>query len=236
MMNLHKLWPLLIWSGLTVALYWLSQLLHRRGRVWWLAPAITAPLLLVALALAFHVSYHQYIGGAGWLITLFAPATVAFAVPIYEERRLIRRYWPLLVLGAVAGSITAIASSWVLARWLGLDENLRLSLLPRSISTPFALPVSGKIGGTPSLTAVFVLITGIFGAAIGESLLAWLPLRSVVARGALFGMGAHAFGTAKAHQISQEIGAVAGLVMVFVGLLNVLAAPLLAWVSAGGSH
>jgi predicted murein hydrolase (TIGR00659 family) len=229
MNSIHLLGSWLVWSGFTVALYWFSQCLHRRRRVWWAAPAITAPVLLVALALAFHISYRQYISGAGWLVTLFAPATVAFAVPIFEQRRIIRRHWPLLVTGAVVGSITAILSSWALASWLGLDDSLRLSLLPRSISTPFALPVSGKIGGTPSLTAVFVLVTGIFGAAIGESLLACLPLRSVLARGALFGMGAHAFGTAKAHQISEEIGAVSGLVMVFVGLLNVLATPLLAW-------
>jgi len=231
MFNSHTLWSLLVWTGLTVALYWFSQSLHRQRQVWWLAPAITAPVLLVAVVLALHVSYRQYFGGAGWLVTLFAPATVAFAVPIYEQRRLIRRHWFLLVIGAVAGSITAVLSSWALARGFGLDESLRLSLLPRSISTPFALPVSGKIGGTPSLTAVFVLVTGIFGAAIGESLLAYLPLRSVVARGALFGMGAHAFGTAKAHQISEEIGAVAGLVMIFVGLLNVAAAPLLGWLA-----
>jgi putative effector of murein hydrolase len=41
-------------------------------------------------------------------------------------------------------------------------------------------------------------------------------------------MGAHAFGTAKAHQIDSELGSIAGLVMVFVGVLNVLAAPFLA--------
>ena len=44
-------------------------------------------------------------------------------------------------------------------------------------------------------------------------------------------MGARGFGTAKAHQISEEIGAVSGLVMVFAGLLNVLTAPWLAWLA-----
>jgi predicted murein hydrolase (TIGR00659 family) len=234
MSSVFNPWPWLAWSGLTLGLYWLSLWLHQRRRVWWTGPAITAPVLLIGLALVFHISYRQYFSGAGWLVTLFAPATVAFAIPIYEQRRIIRRHWPLLVTGAVAGSITAIVSSWALARGLGLDDELRLSLLPRSISTPFALPVSGTIGGTPSLTAVFVLVTGIFGAAIGESLLSWLPLRSVLARGALFGMGAHAFGTARAQQISEEIGAVSGLVMVFVGVLNVLAAPLLAWLARAG--
>jgi putative effector of murein hydrolase len=55
-----------------------------------------------------------------------------------------------------------------------------------------------------------------------------LPLKSSLARGALFGMGAHGAGVAKANQIGAEEGSVAGLVMVLVGLVNVLAAPLLA--------
>jgi putative effector of murein hydrolase len=49
-----------------------------------------------------------------------------------------------------------------------------------------------------------------------------------LARGALFGMGAHGAGVAKANQIGSEEGSIAGLVMVLVGLINVLAAPLLA--------
>ena len=190
---------------------------------------LIAPVLLIVVALLLHVSYRNYIGGTHWLVTLFAPATVAFAIPIYEQKALIRRYWPLLVIGVVVGSVTAIGSSWLLSNLMGLSDGLRLSLLPRSISTPFAVVVSGEIGGTPSLTAMFVLVTGIFGAAIGECVLAWLPLRSALAGGAMLGMGAHAFGTAKAQRINSELGAIAGLVMVFVGLLNVLAAPLLAY-------
>jgi putative effector of murein hydrolase len=88
------------------------------------------------------------------------------------------------------------------------------------------MQVSDEIGGIPDLTAIFVVLTGVFGAVIGEILLARLPLRSALARGALFGVGAHGAGTAKAHQIGRVEGAVSGLVMVLVGLLNVLAAPL----------
>jgi putative effector of murein hydrolase len=90
------------------------------------------------------------------------------------------------------------------------------------------MQVSGEIGGIPDLTAIFVVLTGVFGAVIGEFLLARMNLRSALARGALFGVGAHGAGTAKAHQIGQVEGAVSGLVMVLVGLLNVLAAPALA--------
>lgn len=228
MSHAHSILTALWWSAVTIGVYFFSKGLHRRRPRAWASPMIVAPLLLMAIALVLHINYGQYQAGTHWILALFAPATVAFAIPMYEERALIRSHWPLLVVGALAGSLTAVAFSWFACRWLGLNENLRLSLVPRSISTPFAVFVSEQIGGTPPLTAVFVLVTGICGGTLGELLLNCLPLRSALARGALFGMGAHGFGAAKAHQLNREIGSVASLVMVFSGLLNVLAAPLLA--------
>ena len=229
-MTLAALWrePLVqaaVWSLATILLYLLAKRVHRRWPRWWLMPLAVAPALLMIAALALNVSYRDYIRGTHWLIALLGPATVAFAVPIYEQRALIRRRWPLLLAGMVAGSLTAVATSWALAYVLGIDGELRLSLLPRSMSTPFAMEVSGEIGGIPDLTAVFVVLTGIIGAAVGDIVLARLPLRSTLAKGALFGVGAHGAGTARAHQIGREEGAIAGLVMVLVGLMNVALAP-----------
>ncbi|MFN5410342.1 LrgB family protein [Bradyrhizobium sp.] len=231
-MTLAALWrePLVqaaVWSLATILLYLLAKRVHRRWPRWWLMPLAVAPALLMIAALARNVSSRDYIRGTHWLVALLGPATVAFAVPIYEQRALIRRRWPLLLAGMVAGSLTAVATSWALAYVLGIDGELRLSLLPRSMSTPFAMEVSGEIGGIPDLTAVFVVLTGIIGAAVGDIVLARLPLRSTLAKGALFGVGAHGAGTARAHQIGREEGAIAGLVMVLVGLMNVALAPLI---------
>jgi predicted murein hydrolase (TIGR00659 family) len=216
------------WSVATILLYFGAKRLHRRWPRWWLMPLGVAPALLMIAALALHVSYRDYIRGTHWLVALLGPATVAFAVPIYEQRALIRRRWPLLLVGMVAGSLTAMITSWVLAYVLGIDGALRLSLLPRSMSTPFAMEVSGEIGGIPDLTAIFVVLTGLFGAAVGDVVLARLPLRSKIAKGASFGMGAHGAGTARAHELGREEGAIAGLVMVLVGLMNVALAPMVA--------
>ncbi len=228
MLRDNGLFQALLWSVLTIGLYAAAKTLYHRKARWWLSPLLITPALLLLIAVAAKESYQEYIQGTHWLVALLAPATVSFAVPIYEQRSLLRRHWPLLVVGILTGSATAMGSAWMLSNLLGLDETVRLSLLPRSLSTPFAMIVSGDIGGVPSLTAVFVVITGVLGAALGEGLLTWLPLRSSLARGALLGMGAHGAGTAKAYQIDEEIGAIAGLVMVLVGLLNVLAAPLIA--------
>ncbi|MDC7789233.1 LrgB family protein [Rhodoplanes sp. TEM] len=216
------------WSAATILVYVLAKRLHRRWPRWWLMPLAVAPALLLIAALLLHESYRDYIRGTGWLVAMLGPVTVAFAVPIYEQRAMILRHWPLLVVGVTVGSVTAVASSWGLASLLGVDGALRLSLLPRSISTPFAVEMSGEIGGIPDLTAVFVVMTGITGAAIGDLVLARLPLRSAMAKGALFGVGAHGVGTARAHQIGREEGTIAGLLMVMVGMANVAVAPLLA--------
>ncbi len=214
------------WSVATIAAYLAARTLYRRLPRWWLSPLLVAPALLLAAALATRVGYESYIRGTHWLMLALGPATVAFALPIYEYRAAIRRYWPVLLIGVVVGSSLAIGSAWGLASLFGLSDALRLSLLPRSMSMPFALIVSGGIGGVPDLTAVFVVATAVIGVAVGEVLLRWLPLRSTVARGSLFGMGAHGAGVAKATEIGGEEGSIAGLVMILSGVANVLAAPL----------
>lgn len=217
----------LLWSSITIGLYLVAKHLYHRWPRWWLMPLALTPLLVGAVVVTFHASYHDYIDGTRWLMVLLGPATVAFAIPIYEQRRLVRAHWPVLLTGMVAGSVTSLASSWALASLMGLDGTLRLSLLPRSISTPFAMEVAGDIGGSPDLTAVFVVATGVCGAIIGEILLARFQFVSALSRGALFGVGAHGAGTARAHLVGQTEGAISGLVMILAGLLNVLLAPVI---------
>ncbi|MDR3641935.1 MAG: LrgB family protein [Humidesulfovibrio sp.] len=232
-MTTTSLAPLLVglfWSAATIALYCGARWVNRRRPRWWSSPLTLAPLLLIGLALVLHVGYSEYIRGTHWLVTMLGPVTVAFALPIFEQRAVIRRHWPVLLAGVVTGNAIAMLTAWGLATELHLSGVVRLSLLPRSVSTPFAMTVSGDIGGVPDLTAVFVVLTGICGAMLGELLLAWLPLRSPLARGALFGMGAHGAGVAQARRMGQEEGAIASLVMILAGLSNVLAAPLLAMV------
>lgn len=216
----------IFWPLATIGFYVAARTVYRRWPKAWLSPLLVAPVLLIALALAFRESYAQYIHVTHWLVAMLGPATVAFAVPIYEQRATIRRYWPALAFGVVIGSTTAMVTAWGMASLLSIDGALRLSLLPRSFSTPFAMTVSRDIGGVPDLTAIFVVVTGVAGAALGDLLLNVLPVRTALARGALYGMGAHGAGVARAGQMGSEEGSIAGLVMVLVGLFNVLMAPL----------
>ncbi|TDR82707.1 putative murein hydrolase (TIGR00659 family) [Paludibacterium purpuratum] len=216
------------WMLVTLALYWGVKWGYRQHRAWWSSPLIAVPALLILLVQLLHEPFAEYFQVTHWLGWMLGPATVAFAVPIYEHRQLIRKHWLSLSAGVLVGMPVAVISSVMLARWLNLSDLLQRSLAPRSISTPFALVTTGSIGGSPQLTAVFVVITGVCGMLFGEMMLALLPLRSKLARGALFGAAAHAAGTAKALEIGAEEGVVASLTMMLGGVATVFAAPLIA--------
>jgi putative effector of murein hydrolase len=217
----------IFWAVATIGIYLGARHLHGRARAWWSSPMLLTWGLCGALILAAQASYREYLGGTQWLVTLLGPATVAFAIPVHQNRAIIRRRWRLLLAGTVVGSLLALGSTWALARLFQLPPDLSASLLPRSISTPFAISVARNLGGPPELTAAATAITGLFGAAIGEGLLLLLPLRSSFARGASLGMGAHGAGVAKARELGPEEGTVAALIMIFAGLLNVVLAALL---------
>ncbi|MBT2868784.1 LrgB family protein [Chromobacterium violaceum] len=212
---------------LTVVLYWVVKKYYLKTRSWWSTPILAVPLLIIGLVVLARVPYQTYFADTRWLTWLLGPATVAFAVPIYEYRALIRRHWLSLGCGVFAAIPVAVASSVMLARWLDLPDLMQKSLAPRSISTPFALAAAQTLGGSADLTALFVVVTGVCGMMLGQLMLALLPIRSKLARGALFGAAAHAAGTAKASEIGAEEGVVASLTMMLAGVATVFAAPLI---------
>lgn len=189
----------LFWALLTLGVYAGARMINGRLSRWW-----TSPLLVT------------------WL--LCGTATIAFAVPIYENRELVKKHRWLLAIGAVSGSVLAIVVSLLLALAFDFPPELRASLLPRSVTTPLAMVTAQNLKGVPELTAALTAITGLFGAAIGEALLGRLPVKTAFAKGALYGMGAHGAGVAKARELGHEEGVIASLVMVIAGLLNVIAA------------
>ncbi|MFC0402635.1 LrgB family protein [Paraburkholderia rhizosphaerae] len=213
--------------ALTVVLYFLSKALYARVKTIWLTPLVAVPAVLVAVVAFAHIPYRVYFEDTRWLMWLLGPATVAFAVPIYEYRELMKRHWLSLTVGVVVGMVVAVGGSLALAKLLHLSPELQRSLMTRSVSTPFALAVSDRIHAPKDLTALFVIATGVCGMLFGELVLALLPLRSRLARGALFGAAAHGVGTAKARELGREEGVIASLTMMIAGVAMVLLAPFL---------
>jgi putative effector of murein hydrolase len=185
---------------------------------------VTPAVLGVGLWLAGMpaVEYYRH---TSWLLWFLGPATVAFAVPIYHQREWLRRYPISIAAGVLSGVALGVASSWLVAHLFRLSPELSKSLLLRSISTPFALAAARTTGASMDLTALGVLLTGFLGMLLGEYVSLRIKPRSPLARGALWGAAAHLFGTARAHQLDSQSGAISSLVMILAGVLLVLLAP-----------
>jgi putative effector of murein hydrolase len=182
--------------------------------------------VLIALALLTHVRYPQYIAQTHWLVWLLGPTTVAFALPLHENRQLLRKHWMSIATGVIVASGVSIATTVWFAQAFGLPVDLQKGLAVRSVTTPFAIEAERVLGGPTDLAALFVLLTGVSGMLIGETILRLLPrVRSKLAAGAILGGAAHGSGVAKARQFGDVQAVVASLVMMIAGAVNVLLAP-----------
>lgn len=213
---------------LTLASYFGAKALYLRHKVWWLAPIVLAPLIITVLVFQLDIPLPTYFEYTHWLMALLAPATIAFALPIYRERHLIRQYPLTIALGVIAGLMLGMFSSWLLVQFVSVPPELSKSLLVRSVSTPFALEATNAFGGVPELTAMMVLITGVIGMLVCEPLFKLMRIKSSLGKGVALGASAHGAGAAKANEIGQQEGVIASLTMIFTGIAMVLGAPLFA--------
>lgn len=188
-------------------------------------PVLIAVLLLVGMLLLTGMPYADYLDGASLVYFMLGPATVALAVPLYNHLHAMRDAVLATTAALLLGSLTAIGSAVGIAWALGADAATLLSLAPKSVTTPIAIPLSTQIGGLASLTAVCVILTGMIGATFGGWLLDRCAISDRRARGLAIGVAAHGIGTARAFQESEVTGAFAGLAMGLNGLLTALYLP-----------
>jgi predicted murein hydrolase (TIGR00659 family) len=217
--------------GLTATLlvYQGAFLLYRRSGLHPLAnPVALSVLALGALLWATNTPYSTYFEGAQFVHFLLGPATVALAVPLFEQLARLKRLWfPMLaalVVGTLSATVTAVGVGWA----LGASKATIASLAPKSVTAPVAMGIAEKIGGLPTLTAVLVVCTGILGAASARHLFDALRITDPTVRGFALGTAAHGIGTARAFMVSEEMGAFAGLAMGLCALFSAVALPLVA--------
>jgi predicted murein hydrolase (TIGR00659 family) len=218
--------------GLTLTLiaYQLGYALYSRSKFNPLVnPVVIAVALLVALLWVTKTSYATYFEGAQYVHFLLGPATVALAIPLYEQRATIRALWLPLAAGLMAGVCAAIVSAMAVLLLLDASPVSVLSIAPKSVTTAVAMGISERIGGLPSLTAVLVTVTGMIGAMVAKPVLNLLKIEDERIRGLALGVAAHGQGTARAFLVSERMGAYAGLAMGLAAVLTAVIVPLVMW-------
>lgn len=211
---------------MTLVVYGLMYRLYQRaGQSPWLNPVAWSVVILIGLLWLMDVPYQDYFDGAQFIHFLLGPATVALAIPMYQQLERLKALWLPLVVTVIFGVVVGSVSVMIIASALGVDSVTVLSLSPKSVTAPVAMGISEKIGGLPSLTAALVVITGILGALVGTRFFDLLRIGDDAVRGVAMGITAHGIGTARALQVSNRMGAFSGLAMALSAFFTSLLLP-----------
>jgi predicted murein hydrolase (TIGR00659 family) len=217
----------LLWLTVTLLVYAITDAVSQATQRHPLAnPVLHAMWIIAVFLLLTGTSYTTYFGGAQFVHFLLGPATVALAVPLYENRKVVISAILPMLAALVVGCATAIVSVVLLAEAAGLPRAVVLSLAPKSVTAGVAMGISESLGADPALTAVATVLTGIMGAIIVTPLMNRMGITDFRARGFAVGLASHGIGTARAFQVDAVAGVFAGIAMSLNALVTSLLVPL----------
>ncbi len=220
--------------ALTLGAYLLGVAVQRRTRSPLLNPVLIAIVLIGAILRLGRVPYETYFNNAQLIHFLLGPGTVALAIPFVEVIQQVRRnLWPLLA-ALLFGSVVAAVSGYGLVRLCGGSRQLALTMLPKALTTPIAIEVAKTVGGIPSLTAVFAILSGILVAITIDYAAAAFHITNEAAIGLAAGTAGSGIGASQViprHPLAAAFAAIAiaGNGIVTAALAPVLAALLSRW-------
>jgi len=219
----------LLWLTLTLCAWLVADRVSTLAGGHPLVNPVLIGIILVSIVLVVtDTPFELYFEGAQFVHFLLGPAIVATAVPLIINRAVVWSSIVPLVAALIVGSVVAIVSVVWLGRLFGLPEEMLLSLVPKSVTAGVAMGIAEEIGGTPSLTAVLVMLTGMSGAVMVTPLMNLLRIKDYAARGFSAGLASHGIGMARAFSVDPTAGLFASLAMGLNALLTSIIAPILA--------
>ena len=214
---------------LTVIAYFLMKQLYKRYSYSFLIPILTTSTLIIVILFVFHIPYKSYMIGGQWISSFLGPSVVALAYPLYKQRHFIKNHLFLILGGVLTGSLSGMVSVVLLAKILGINHSLTLSIIPKSLTTPVAIEVAKELGGNASMAIVGVMIAGIFGAIAAPTIFKLLRVHSPIGRGIALGSASHAIGTSKAAEFSELTFSMSSVSMTLCAIFGSILGPIIVW-------
>ena len=213
---------------LTIFAYLLALGIKKKIRSGLANPLLIAAILTIGTLLVCRIDYEAYNSSAGFLTMLLTPATVCLAIPLYQQIEKLKQNFVAIFTGILSGSLASLASVYLLSKLFGFSREEYVTFLPKSITTAIGMGVSQELGGIVPITVAAIILTGILGHIICESVLKIAGIRKRIAKGAAIGTASHAIGTSKAIEIGEVEGAISSLSIVIAGIITVLLSSLFA--------
>jgi predicted murein hydrolase (TIGR00659 family) len=207
---------------ISIITYEVGVLIKKKLKLAIFNPLLISIALIIVFLLVFHMDYNVYESGAQYLSYFLTPATVALAVPLYEQIEPLKKNWKAIVAGILSGALTSALCVLVVALLFQLDHKQYVTLLPKSITTAIGMGLSEELGGIVTITVAVIVVTGVIGNMFAESICKLFHITDPVAKGIGIGSASHAMGTAKAMEMGEIEGAMSSLSIAVSGLLTVV--------------
>jgi putative effector of murein hydrolase len=172
-------------------------------------------------------------GAGDFLSFVLGPAVVSLGVSIYERRVLIKKNYKEVLTATGVSCVGGLFGTALAVRILGLaSAELRLSMLPRNITSALAVAIADILGANKSLAVAIAIVTGLIGANFGATLLDLFGIKDPVVRGLGIGSAAHGLGAAAFVEepeafpfaaISMALTAICGTLFVSIPAVKALA-------------
>lgn len=211
---------------LVMGTFLLGVWIYKRSKITLLQPLLISMGIIIPFLKITGIDYQTFYQQTRILNFMLGPSVVALGFVLYEQIEHIRGNVLSILTAVLVGSFVGIFSVMLIAKLLGADHLLMVSLAPKSVTTPIAISLAEKNGGVPALAAAFVVICGLFGGLIGPMLLRLLGIKSKIAQGLAMGSASHALGTVRALEMGALEGAISGLAIGIMGIMTALLIPL----------
>lgn len=190
-------------------------------------PLLIATIIVMGFLNIFHITVVDYMLGGNLIVFFLAPATVVLAIPLFQQIDLLKKHFIPIIGGGIVGAVVAILSVIILGKLLGIDHQLLVSFMPKSITTPIGIELSKMLGGIPSITVFAIIMTGITGNVTAPFIYSIFRIKNPIAKGLGLGISSHAVGTSRAIEMGKVEGAMSALSIVIAGILTIILAPIL---------
>ena len=211
---------------LTLAAFALGTLINRVTGKAIFNPLLLGAIFVILLLSVLHIPYADYKASAAPVNYLLLPATISLAIPLYEKWDLLKENAAAIIAGISVGTLVSLGSALALALALNLTREQYVTLLPKSVTTAISMDVAAELGGIAALTGAIVILTGILGALMAETVCKVCHITHPIARGIGIGTAAHAVGTSKALQMGEIEGAMSGLAVAVAGVMTAILCPI----------
>lgn len=211
-------WGILV----SVGVYVFCCSLQKKIQNVFLNPLLFSTIFTIIFLVIFRIDYETYYDKTNILNYLLSPATVCLAIPLYEQISVLKNHFKAIFLGIISGVLASMGSILVFSIIFKFSHTMYVTLLPKSITAAIAMSISEEMGGIPSLTVPIVIMTGITGHMISETICRLFKITEPVAKGIAIGSASHAMGTSKAIEMGEIEGAMSSLSIAVAGMITVL--------------